>query len=316
MKKSLFMLGLAVAAMTSCSNDELMEVNTNNVITFESHVNKGTRAVTDTENSKFTKFYVFGYHGSVQDFTNDPVELISDEWTCKEVEWASGNYFFGAYATKNTSRKLDETDGKEVKFENGELTFNDFVVSDAEDLVAAIKNVPNTGMTNTNSAVSLDFKHMLSKIQFVFNNKAKEDLTMDIEDITINVNNTGDCTYDGTDITWDDVKNATPLTFAGKTSIAKNTTFTSTDHLVIPGQAIANIKASFTVTFKNSSDVTVTTVKYTNVALTGSGAGAITEWEAGKFYKYTADLSPAMPYITFSPTVVPWEDATVPYPAI
>ena len=71
------MLGLAVAAMTSCSNDELMEVNTNNVITFESHVNKGTRAVADTENSKFTKFYVFGYHGSVQDFTNDPVELIT-----------------------------------------------------------------------------------------------------------------------------------------------------------------------------------------------------------------------------------------------
>ena len=87
MKKSLFMLGLAVAAMTSCSNDELMEVNTNNVITFESHVDKGTRAVTNTTTAELTKFYVFGSHGTTRVFDNVAVTKEGKVW--KSSSWLS-----------------------------------------------------------------------------------------------------------------------------------------------------------------------------------------------------------------------------------
>lgn len=53
MKKSILMLGLAVAAMTSCTNDEVMEVNQNNLIKFESFVNKGTRTVDEVKKKQF-----------------------------------------------------------------------------------------------------------------------------------------------------------------------------------------------------------------------------------------------------------------------
>ena len=48
MKKSLFMLGAAIVALSSCTQDEVLNVNENRVISFESHVNKNTRAVTET----------------------------------------------------------------------------------------------------------------------------------------------------------------------------------------------------------------------------------------------------------------------------
>ena len=61
MKKSLFMLGAAIVALSSCTQDEVLNVNENRVISFESHVNKSTRAVKNTtklENAK-TKIYSF-----------------------------------------------------------------------------------------------------------------------------------------------------------------------------------------------------------------------------------------------------------------
>ena len=77
MKKNLFLLGLAVAALTSCTNDEVVEMQqpTQKAIGFETFVNKGTRAITTTdapaikkdENgtdviSGLQRFNTFGYY--------------------------------------------------------------------------------------------------------------------------------------------------------------------------------------------------------------------------------------------------------------
>ena len=105
MKKSLFMLGLAVAAFTSCSNDELMEVNTNNVITFESHVNKGTRAVTNTD--VLTKFYVFGSHGTTNVFNNVAVTNDGTGWDyTNHVAWTANTYKFAMFHIHLRLQKL------------------------------------------------------------------------------------------------------------------------------------------------------------------------------------------------------------------
>mgnify|MGYP000308410606 FL=1 len=55
MKKNLFFVGIAAAAMlASCSNDETMDIARNSqAIQFSSFVNKTTRA-TDIDNSNFT----------------------------------------------------------------------------------------------------------------------------------------------------------------------------------------------------------------------------------------------------------------------
>ena len=50
MKKMLLMLGVAAAAMTSCTNDEVVEMNPTATIQFETFVNKGTRATIDVTN--------------------------------------------------------------------------------------------------------------------------------------------------------------------------------------------------------------------------------------------------------------------------
>lgn len=64
MKKSLFVLGVAVAALASCTQSEVLEVAENRAIQFNTFVNNNTKAVTEINAADgLTSFYVFGYHG-------------------------------------------------------------------------------------------------------------------------------------------------------------------------------------------------------------------------------------------------------------
>lgn len=286
MKKSLFMLGLAVAAMTSCSNDELMEVNENSFITFENHVDNGTRA--ETTKAGLSQFYVFGNHGTTVDFENDLVKLTDGVWNVKQVAWTGNEYQFGAYATNNASTKINN-----ASFTSGALSFPDYQVNQEHDLVAALTNVDNRQLGN--QAVGLTFKHMLSKVKFTITNGSSENLTMKVSEIKFTVKNQGTCTYDNSGITWSSLDASKELEYAGTTSnVAKAASWTSADNLVIPGQALDAIKATFTVTFYNGADV-FTTMNYTNVPLTLTSGS----WQPGYIYNYTASPTPAMPYIQF-----------------
>lgn len=320
MKKSLFMLGLAVAAMTSCSNDELMEVNTNNVITFESHVDKGTRAVTNTTTDDLTKFYVFGNYGATSVFGKVDgksaavaVTKGASGWDyTNHVAWTANTYKFAAYATTNASAELGAS---AVNYADGTLTFSDVAANDASDLVAATTTVDNTELTN--AAVNLRFKHLLSKVQFVLTNNSSENYTMKVSDITFSVQKQGDCEFNGT-ATWTPVGAASSLTTAGTTTkIAKAASFESEDHIVIPNQDLANVKASFTVEFYDAADNKVYVKEYTaangskpdtrvSLALTGDA-----KWQPGYIYKYTGSITPTTSYIQFTVTEVEeWAPAT------
>ena len=74
MKKSLLMLGAAVAALASCTNEEVLNVAQNKAISFESFVGKSTKAIGDIdENNRLSAFYVFGGYGEDEnsvDLTN------------------------------------------------------------------------------------------------------------------------------------------------------------------------------------------------------------------------------------------------------
>ena len=58
MKKSLFVLGVAVAALASCTNEEVTEVAQERTIGFNAFVNNTTKA--DIETATLTTFYAFG----------------------------------------------------------------------------------------------------------------------------------------------------------------------------------------------------------------------------------------------------------------
>ena len=61
MKKFLF-LGIAATAMfASCTNDEMVEMNPQSAIGFETFVDKSTRAATDVTTDNLTAFWVYGW---------------------------------------------------------------------------------------------------------------------------------------------------------------------------------------------------------------------------------------------------------------
>ena len=60
MKRSLFMLGVAVAALSGCSQSEILEVAEGRAIGFSSFVNNNTRAVTEVTEGNLSQYYVFG----------------------------------------------------------------------------------------------------------------------------------------------------------------------------------------------------------------------------------------------------------------
>lgn len=308
MKKSLFLLGAAIVALSSCTKDEVLNVNENRVISFESYVNKSTRAVTETETDDLEKFFVYGYYGTTTVFEGIPVTKETkdgvDYWEYNggvHTPWTGGDYYFGAYASTNDAA----TALNNVTFTGGKLTIGDYTVNDAEDLVVAWANVNNSGLTNP--TVALDFKHTLSKVVFELTNASTENLSMVLTDIKITVNTNGDCSYDGTTLAWGDVKTSAVLTFDGTTAnISKGTAHTTKEHLVIPGQTTNSIKAAFTAKFYNGSNQLIDTKVYENVALSVDG-----NWKPGFVYKYTANVSPTMPTIEFSASVSDWQNTTV-----
>ncbi len=191
MKKSFFLLGVAVAAMTSCSNDKLLDQAEpiQRAIGFDSFVNKGTKAVTETTSPYITnedaiaglnKFNVFGYYGNEVVFNNIPVtagmdaQAIKWDYTnndpTKLKYWTKNHYYFAAYANKNSSDNLPN-----VSFSNSTLlTFSDYTVNDEQDLIADVVNKDNSSYGVYANPVEFDFKHLLTKIQFTIKNTSKQ----------------------------------------------------------------------------------------------------------------------------------------------
>lgn len=169
MKKCMFLLGAAVAALASCTNEEVVSVPENAAINFTSFVNNTTKAVTEVGVSDLSggQYYVFGNFGTNQnsstaeDWTG---QVFNNELSTVTYYWSVGNYYrFGAYAD-GVGGKLD---GATFNAATQTLTFSSYTPNDAKDLIAAI----GTGDASTDvpeSPVSLDFDHMLSQVGFTF----------------------------------------------------------------------------------------------------------------------------------------------------
>lgn len=218
MKKSLWMLGMAVAALTSCTNDEVVEMNQSNAIQFESFVNKGTRVVSETNNDNLTGFYVFGYHDgdsnpvfeNIQVTKTQTVENDKTIWETQDNDaknWTANTYYFGAYAGTGSSAAYPLTGANgatdpTVSFtKEGTLTIANYTVSGTDnDLVAAVQTVDNR--TLANNAVNMDFKHLLSQVKFQFINNSEYYMT--VSEIKFKAPAKGTCAINQSEvIDWD-----------------------------------------------------------------------------------------------------------------
>lgn len=301
------MLGVAVAAITSCTNDEVLDMNPQTAISFDGHVNKGTRAVIDTDGGLSTFYLIGGFTADAYNnvFNNIPVTKSSGSWSYGAAEvWTENMYYFGAYADKNSSAKISNVSLSNDATNGATLTFESVVTDDTKDLVAAVAS--QDGSTNK-AQVDLTFNHLLSKIKFTLDNTdAKYKMT--VGDIQVVVKDNANCTYSKNGAEWGAPADDETLTFPGKADMTSVDDYVSTDHLVIPGQTTANIYAEFVVTFKDADGNIVDTKNYTGTKKVSLGSA--TEWKAGYVYNYTAQLSAETNEIKFGATVSPWLDAT------
>ena len=230
MKKKVWFVGMAVAAMTSCTQSEVLDVPESRLIGFETHVEKQTRAVNDiTDGTEgFQELHVFGAigTGSGAGFTVVNNKYIDHaivkggkgQWTYSpHASWVKDRTFrFAAYAnglaTGDGAARIPETDdtdyvaeGTYVQFVPHEtvgtetkwgLNINNYTVGDDDLIVAVPEEKVVTNLTTAPASVGLTFKHVLAKVIFQFRytaNTQNSNLHLDIAPFTVNAYRTGDC---------------------------------------------------------------------------------------------------------------------------
>lgn len=311
MKKSLFLLGVAVAALTSCTNNEVMEVAENRAIGFSSFVGNTTKAVTEfTGSATSADIYVIGFYGENGGELNQPVfknELGSTLYYWNEDK----DYIFGAYA-----------DGKGGKFDgvafdptNSKLTFTNYTPS-TKDLVAAVSDKVQNVTAASQGAVSLSFKHMLAQVGFTFNTQVGQEYTLAISDIQIEKaikTATGTYTKSGDAIAWDGSatgEGEASYAYTDIADLANGTTNSNSEYNLVIPQAVSGIKVTFTASI---SGVGIDPAKTRDIEVT-LPTTPVSTWTAGYKYNYTTtinaeDITDELKPIKFTVTEIPtWEE--------
>ena len=238
MKKTLF-AALALVSMVSCSNEEVLEVAQKEAIGFENaFVNNSTRSVNDpsyTNTNLFQEFKVYGYVNGASLWTSGEDvtgTALNGEWGYTNTQYwiAGGNYAFHALAPSMAATSNSST-GLTLQFTNTDGK------SDVLYATASRTNVPATG----NTKVQFDFKHILSKVKFSFENAYNStSASIKVKDIKIhNSYATGTVSLSSNGIVWSAQTGSTtnPLAFGIATDVESTTDATkeNTDNMFAYG---------------------------------------------------------------------------------
>jgi hypothetical protein len=299
MKKNLFFVGIAAAAMlASCSNDETMDVARNSqAIQFNSFVNKTTRA-TDIDNSNFKAFQVWGLMEK-DGQTGKPFEGTEvtnpsgSGWSyATPVYWEDGyKYSFVAIAPAATGDNCTFTaptavgQWGSIAFNNGNGTTD--LIYDIDDTYASS---PVTINNQRPAAINFTLNHMLSRVKFAFQNVMDDGSDINVTDVKITNANVKATAALGENVTWTlaDDNTPAPLDFGNvvlddeTTSFAGNET-KETDHkYMIP---VMNEGQTYTVQFKVTRTHHGVTDEYDHEVSLPS-----VDWAAGNSYAFVAKL--------------------------
>lgn len=200
MKRHLLSLAVCALALAACTSEEVLnESPQSNTIKFRNVLNKDTRALTT---SNFGLFYVYGYYTKGADlntrfniFTDTPVTKSGDDWSSAINRYwiKDATYSFYAYSCEN-KHVAPEYGGPSIGQSDGVFRLNytchsenglshDLVFASATDVV---------GKESGNSPVSMQFKHILSKVNLCFVNDFPDGYEIEISNISISqFQNTG-----------------------------------------------------------------------------------------------------------------------------
>lgn len=300
--KKLLLAGLAAAAMlTSCSNDETVEAVKQKTIGFSSFVDNGTRAAIDPSATvDYLKanggFAVYGFTQNGQIFDGTNVTWTNGSWGYTPLQyWVAGNtYTFGAISPAAQTVNDEAVDGTVVK-----MTVP-FTSDGTTDLLHAapsqMANVSADFVANP-TAVSLTFKHQLSKVKFSFANAVGSDYNIKVTDVKItDAKQTATLNVAAAGNTWTAQAGTLALDF-GNVVAADNTAADAAAAVIANGNELESCKELLMIPTPASQTYTVTfTVEllHGNVSLgTYSHTVAIkdVELKLGYCYDFKATLT-------------------------
>lgn len=305
MKKSLFVLGVAVAALASCTQNEVLDIAESNAIKFDAFVGKTTKAVAEVGNDNIKAFHVYGTKDGATGFFDGDLVYESgtaNVWIYDDLKmWETGKiYTFAAYSNGGVEKDEASTTST-VAWDGSNLTITDYNAgTEQKDLLVSIASNA-TSVASQNDPVQFNFVHALALIKFTI----KSDLgdgnnAVDISDFTVTgIKPTADLSYSSNGIVWSNYDGTNSLQDVDGFTTTSSEPGESESFAVIPGES----NVSFTVSFKAKigTDGTEKTLTATISSQT---------WTAGYRYNYVATITGAdMDVITFAdPTVTPWEE--------
>ncbi len=187
--KKLFISMLAVAALASCSQEDVIVADKGDLIGFNSFVENSTRATDPSYSANdIESFKVWGtvngvniYNGAtVSRPSNVKGEGYGDEWNCtgNQQYWISGaDYVFTGIVDG------DKTNVSKTTVENGLPTSIEYTADGATDLLC--QTIVRKAYTGSD-IVAFNFTHLLSKVNFTVKNNstAAKDYIFVARDIT------------------------------------------------------------------------------------------------------------------------------------
>lgn len=175
MKKSMFMVGLAALALTSCSQDEVLDVQ-KDAITFATVADNASRAnITTTDN--ITSFKVWGVvnqgtswitYINGEAYTRDEPEPSSDvdkQWKNQDsgYYWPVGTMDFYAVSPSTVT---EASLGTPVAYETNTAKISGYKIADDATTQTDLLYALTVKQSKKAEAVPLNFKHALSQVTF------------------------------------------------------------------------------------------------------------------------------------------------------
>ena len=308
-------MGVAVAALSSCTQSEVLNVADNNVIKFENaYVGKATRAATVLDNSNFGSFYVYGYDGSDNIFENVNVfKGDGSAWGYDNlVEYAgSKTYTFAAYSDGGTTKGTGQL-ATGVTFSTSPATtlvIAGYTTTDNKDLIVSFSH---TNIDDANAPVAFTFKHALAQVKFTIQSALGDENQIAISNFSVtgfkdnaNLTYTMGAQHEVDAISWANLGGGTSATKtinALDNNVATTSNSAYGTYVVIP-QTVQTLTMKFDATLYKADG---TKVEKKNMTATVSGQ----VFNEGYRYNFIATIDgPDMGQISFAePIVEEWTD--------
>lgn len=237
MKKNLLCAGIAIAAMTACTNDQQIAENLGEAISFNVAVPHATRVAPLTLDN-FTEFKVVAIKDAQKVQFTEKATKGNAIWNTENAQyWPAGTNSalkFFAYAPIDAATvAINQTAQKITDFTP------DAAAANQKDLVVAVKE--GTKATHSTTGVPLFFKHALSQIEVQAKNTRHNDIKVEILGVKlVKIKNSGTFTFPAAE-TADGVAIASTAWQAGTTTANYLITGAAATNAVELGQDHKNI---------------------------------------------------------------------------